>query len=987
MFSNIKENIKMLEGAYRKLKSYYYYNKNFMLMRNKITEFESNPERMKDCFYRIAKSLSEPKSADSKKFIDDLLNSIDFYIFPKKIITENEEPNKPVSNTIQRNKTLNAVNFFIDACIEIHIIDCLWTVFAAKMDKDKHLLSYNVFGNTINMSALFPSDEEIHHEGRVLFNRYFNKYTDWRNKAFDALEKNYINQKDSVLISLDIKSYFYSVAFNFNDLTYFFNNHPLIPALKPITDILKQTYSLYYKKIVPFRKDIYNFNDDETPLPIGLFSSMILGNIYLKDLDKQFESIKSLSYYGRYVDDILIVINKKVINGETTEQILQDTLIKEDIITKTKDIYSFKNYPLLKVQSEKIKVIYIDHTESKAIIDIYNKNVRIIPSQMDPLPSTNLDLSSFDETAYNIDKLTKEYKIRDIGYGKIIPFKVGEFFSNLPYRYANINIDGSEIKSEIKTHIDQTKKFLSGIQNIEYYVHWLNYMYFLVITQQIEKLKDFITTTRDEIRNISLFNIDNSIFNDFEELNKKIIKSLKQHLKICLETALSLDIEAANNYFPEHKSNVIKIMHSNMFNHNFVSIPLANYLEYDEPISYCNIELTKIGKYSSNIEEDFKFIWSPRFIHYNELQLLVFYVQHKTKKSYRKEKLVKKFLKINHIKSKPFEINISKLSDSFNDYFIEKIEVPITYKKTPKNINIAVGSVDIIPENCFDEIDKGKNNSFEDKKILFDILHQSHNCFTTKERGTMLLVFPELYFPIYWITDLIRFAKNDQIGIVTGLQYLRGNDNQVYNYLATILPFRSGNNKYKNAFLHIREKNDYSPIEIEELAKHGYTCNNSKIANYQIFHWNGIRLTPVVCFELTDVKLRALLKGRSDVIAASVLNRDTTYFSNIIDTTVRDLHAFLVQANTSHYGDSRVTGPYDRNHKDIFKIKGGDNDHVVIGSIEFKKLKDYQANYNNKFQENIRKIFEERKQKKPNYPRTKRTKPDIKPFSARFRIK
>ena len=141
----------------------------------------------------------------------------------------------------------------------------------------------------------------------------------------------------------------------------------------------------------------------------------------------------------------------------------------------------------------------------------------------------------------------------------------------------------------------------------------------------------------------------------------------------------------------------------------------------------------------------------------------------------------------------------------------------------------------------------------------------------------------------------------------------------------------------------------------------------------------------MVCYELTDIMARAFLKGRCDFIAASVFNPDTTYFSNIIDSTSRDLHAFIVQANTSFYGDSRVTGPYDRDSKDVFKIKGGDNDHVVIGTINFEKFKDFQINYYKNFKDKILKIQKERNNKNPKYPQKDKSKPNIKPLSARFK--
>lgn len=205
-----------------------------------------------------------------------------------------------------------------------------------------------------------------------------------------------------------------------------------------------------------------------------------------------------------------------------------------------------------------------------------------------------------------------------------------------------------------------------------------------------------------------------------------------------------------------------------------------------------------------------------------------------------------------------------------------------------------------------------------------------------------------------------------------------------YNYITTILPFTTGKNHYRNTCVHIREKNDYSPIEFEGLAKLGYHCKNKQVAEYFIYNWGGISLSPFVCFELTDIMARALIKGKCNVVTASVFNPDTTYFSNIIDSAARDLHSFIIQANTSFYGDSRVTGPYDRDSKDIFKIKGGDNDHIVVGTIAFEKLIAYQDTYYLKLQERLKKIEQERHKKKPEYPKKEKTRPDIKPLSARY---
>lgn len=46
MFTNLDKNREMLLGAYKKLKSYYHYNKNFVFMKQKIAKLEYDFQHM-----------------------------------------------------------------------------------------------------------------------------------------------------------------------------------------------------------------------------------------------------------------------------------------------------------------------------------------------------------------------------------------------------------------------------------------------------------------------------------------------------------------------------------------------------------------------------------------------------------------------------------------------------------------------------------------------------------------------------------------------------------------------------------------------------------------------------------------------------------------------------------------------------------------------------------------------------------------------------
>ncbi|MBR1735608.1 MAG: hypothetical protein IJ736_01145 [Firmicutes bacterium] len=310
-----------------------------------------------------------------------------------------------------------------------------------------------------------------------------------------------------------------------------------------------------------------------------------------------------------------------------------------------------------------------------------------------------------------------------------------------------------------------------------------------------------------------------------------------------------------------------------------------------------------------------------------------------------------------------------------NEYELLTINVPDGFCLEPQKIDICVGSIPMEEKQCSEVLENPfKHLTTNNLKVMRSILKDA---WIYCENRVKILVLPELYCPIYWLDELIRFSKKSQIAIITGLQYIKAEDGRVFNYLCTILPFKTGfNAKYKNAFLYIREKNDYSPREISGLKKKELYCKNADKASYQVFKWNGIDIGNMLCYEFTDVVSRALYKGKCDIIAAPVFNSDTTYFSNIIDATVRDLHAFIVQANTSIYGDSRVTGPYSRDDKDIFKIKGGKNDYAIIGTINFKEYADYQLNY-----------YEKEYIKNENSKNKPRNKNSVKKPSARFKNK
>jgi hypothetical protein len=61
-----------------------------------------------------------------------------------------------------------------------------------------------------------------------------------------------------------------------------------------------------------------------------------------------------------------------------------------------------------------------------------------------------------------------------------------------------------------------------------------------------------------------------------------------------------------------------------------------------------------------------------------------------------------------------------------------------------------------------------------------------------------------------------------------------------------------------------------------------------------------------------------------------------------MESLSRDMHCYCIQVNSSNYGDSRVTQPTKTDEKDILRTKGGDNESILVGTIDIAALRDFQ---------------------------------------------
>ncbi len=283
----------------------------------------------------------------------------------------------------------------------------------------------------------------------------------------------------------------------------------------------------------------------------------------------------------------------------------------------------------------------------------------------------------------------------------------------------------------------------------------------------------------------------------------------------------------------------------------------------------------------------------------------------------------------------------------FDDYLFvakERVINYLEYAKYEKKDKLKIGIInmkinDKDLEGSFKKVPNIKSKRLEKISGLLN---------TAVKNGAELIVFPEVSIPVEWLGTVADFARRHGVLIVCGLEHIIYDNKLCCNYVATILP-----DKYKDytfAAIKLRLKNHYSPKEKEWVKGYGWELpkeNESWKKEYDLFRWKGIDFSTFSCFELANIKDRALFTSFVDLLIGSVHNRDVNYYSNVMESLARDVHCYFVHVNDSVLGDNRIIQPSSTNNKNILQVSGGINDVVLVGEIDIKKLREFQIkNYN-----------------------------------------
>ena len=208
------------------------------------------------------------------------------------------------------------------------------------------------------------------------------------------------------------------------------------------------------------------------------------------------------------------------------------------------------------------------------------------------------------------------------------------------------------------------------------------------------------------------------------------------------------------------------------------------------------------------------------------------------------------------------------------------------------------------------------------------------------------LVLPELALPAHWFMRIARKLQGRGISLITGIEYLHAGKARVRHQVWAALSHDGLG--FPSLMIYRQDKQRPAFHEEQELKRlAGLELKPDKVWNTPpILQHGDLRFALLVCSELTNIGHRAALRGKVDALFVPEWNQDTETFNALVESAALDMHAYIVQCNDRQYGDSRIRAPFkDSWQRDLLRVKGGITDYCVIGEIDVQALRAFQSSH------------------------------------------
>lgn len=861
--------------------------------------------------------------------------------------------------------------------IDFHVLSTLWLMQVGHLFESK--LSQNAYGNRLRRDV----NGDINELALGSFEPYLRPFRKWRDNGVEVIRNSLESGKKVVAITADITSFYHELNSDFM-LDDIFLKEILEVELDPKQAKLNRLFITAlnaWAAKTPLKKG----------LPVGLPASAVVANMALIDLDRFIEKQIVPLYYGRYVDDILLIIE----NGaefKNSNEVWEWLIFRSrKLLTSNSDAINFEPNYLNKgsckckicFSNKKNKVFFLSGEQGRTLAASIARQIYERASEWRALPSlpqfanqVGSDLLTATQNdgddADNLRK-TDALTMRRAGFAiKLRDFEAYE--RDLPP----------------ETWHEHRQAFYQSF--MQYVLVLPKFFDFAIYLPRVIKLA--------------------TACEDFHEL-VKIIKRLIELCKAISDNCKITIIANTTNHIDEQD------VYTRWQTKIFTTV-------YESIVAAFPVPLSKIGRqtWQKHIEfinlklvfSDINLLlgWSvlnDRRIQKEQKKYFNFDLAHKPFRfiGLPKELVIQRGIPKNTNKSicanaekiltaEPILVGIKMLANWLK---LDEYSHGLLFATRPFNLpELYLLDIDIYSvqgqESLSDIMLALRGFNFYERKVCFDNkgvlcipgdikeakiavavsswktefdswkaaakkmpdpdlsrytrLNKLLNTLIAQPHQSRYLILPELALPANWFIRIATKLRSKGISLITGIEYQHAKHSKVHNQVWAALSIE--NLGFPSFIIYKQDKQNPALAEEKGLFMlAGRVLSQAKKwkNNYPqppIIKHGNFYFAILICSELTNISYRAALRGKIDALFVPEWNKDIDTFNSLVESAALDIHAYIIQCNDREYGDSRIRAPFKEGWaRDILRIRGGLADYYVIGEIDIHALRQFQSNY------------------------------------------
>lgn len=854
--------------------------------------------------------------------------------------------------------------------LDFHVLSALWMLKVGHQYDKK--LSDCAYGSRLRRGL----NGEINPLSLGSFKPYLKPFRDWRDGGINAMRSALAAKKKVVSLTADVSSFYHELNPGFMLEEKF--KHLFELKLSPEEDKLNRLFIAAleaWAKLTPLKKG----------LPVGLPASAVVANVALVELDRLIEQQVAPLYYGRYVDDILLVME----NGakfQSTEELWKWLFNRSGgllnwVDEAKKEAIQFKPDYLSSSQvhfaNKKNKVFLLEGETGKTLVDSIAHQIQERASEWRALP--NLPMSSNHiatdlvaatqhdgEIADNLrktDVLTMRragfaIKLRDFeAYERDLPIDAWKSHRQAFFRAFCQHVLVLPHFFELAIYLPRVVKLATACEDFESLstiIQRLNKICAAVETNCSLSIKAYSDSSTPDTTEIlgrwksQLFSsVQESIFAAFPpELSKKgkqtWQENMADYLPPVLDLAWSWPITIGG----------FQQQHALLFSFDLAHQPFRFIGLPKEMISHRGIPAKKTITTLSNAE----LLLKPEVIigittltnwiklakglphgllfatrPFNLAELFVLAKDPFSEATYPALKAVVLAMRGFTLDEKTPRLDKKDVLQIPDGKGEQKFAVAVSSWKTEYNSWVA---------SVMRMADPDVHRYARLNRLINSVISQP--------KGARYFILPELALPAHWFMRIALKLQGRGISLITGIEYMHASKGRVRNQVWAALSHDGLG--FPSMMIYRQDKQ--RPAQHEELELQRLACLELKPekpwpkSKPPVIQHGNFRFALVVCSELTNIAYRASLRGQVDALFVPEWNQDTETFTALVESAALDVHAYIIQCNDRQFGDSRIRAPSkDSWQRDILRVKGGIDDYCVTGEIDIQALREFQSSY------------------------------------------